>query len=595
MKRNPPAPTILPSGDSAPLVDNVPSSSQISNFSSSSGSLGLLDSNSSDLDYVPEQTVKPQPKNKTINPDSLMDGDRFGLSNLALSKFIEKESGHKYTAEGVRKARQKLREKSGALDFSDEFVSAIGFDEKIDKCLQPDRSYKNQENVSVVLYPKEIHAGFFSPPNGTASALALALYQFCLSIKVNFQNVVGLVSDGCLKMTGYSGGAHVCFERLVGTGGRELQRVICFFHHLERVFSAMFEHWGGSTTGPSSLEAPWNTLLSDSFLKGFNRNFTPIFNPWLLQLLNMQMTGIKLSKDHQIFLDLCKIICSGDFYDYDSKTKRRILARVLNKKIGKLVASRFTTTECRCLRAYLAARKPPKKLQKVVEFIILVWAPVFILSKQFPKKHFIAPKLMLLEIILANKYLSKDEKVVVKNSLSNNGHMAAHENIFMCLLSSPFEEERIAAVLRILTIRTLKTKEIDDDGNVGDVNIQKAQKLRTIDPKFHLMINMKAKSIFELNMIPISQAENEPPVTKSMSFDELISVLKAPIDLELPITSVAVERSVKDTSRVHKMAGTHEQRLGMLQNSISSRRTDRKSGEWSVENKDDLKIKLKRK
>ena len=71
---------------------------------------------------------------------------------------------------------------------------------------------------SVVIYSDEgsTIAGHFTPVSGSSVDLANGLYQFCQDRKIDLSNLVGLVSDGTVKMTGWRTGAHATFEKKLG-------------------------------------------------------------------------------------------------------------------------------------------------------------------------------------------------------------------------------------------------------------------------------------------------------------------------------------------------------------------------------------------
>lgn len=348
--------------------------SNSSNYSYSSSAPS--NSQHNDSDYLPpdepSDSKGAKPKKK-LNKQTLEDGDRYNLSNAVVADIVYKESEVEYTDEGIRKARIRHREKNANLDFSDKTILCCGFDEKIDNCVTKDRrkSTNKVENVSVVLYDKdgiEYNAGFYEAASGKAVDVATGLFNYLLLIKVNLDLLIALNSDGCPKMLGHGGGVHACFERLVG---RPLQRVICLFHSLEKFFGWLFEYHGGQTEGPSSLKPPWSFLVLrlDLEKSAINPNFVPIPNYFLGQLLDkqdemMKRLKIKLSKDHEIFIGLVRAIITGVWFDVvkGEKVPKKILMRV----IGPVVKSRFTTLECRILRAYLSETNPCPQIVKIV-------------------------------------------------------------------------------------------------------------------------------------------------------------------------------------------------------------------------------------
>ena len=60
-------------------------------------------------------------------------------------------------------------------------------------------------------------------------------------------------------------------------------------------------------------------------------------------------------------------------------------------------------------------------------------------------------------------------------------------------------------------------------------------------------MNFECKSVLDLT--DLTKAQTEPPVTIGMSNDELDKALETPLNLQLPVSSMAVERGVKIVTR----------------------------------------------
>ena len=161
----------------------------------------------------------PLKKYKAIDPKLLDIGDRFEISAAAGAEIHNLYNpGTPYTRDGYAKARKKHREQAGTPDFSELRVKVLGFDERKDKTRKPGLSggdCHTEEHCSVILFTEdgqEINAGFFAPQNGSGSALAKGLFEFCQSRKVNFSYLVGLCSDGCEKMVGWKTELMLCLN-----------------------------------------------------------------------------------------------------------------------------------------------------------------------------------------------------------------------------------------------------------------------------------------------------------------------------------------------------------------------------------------------
>ena len=539
LRRNPrviPEPILIPS----PVIP--------SGVLESDSSESEPDNDSGDSDFVPDTPAPKKPK-KFLPPSLIGSGERYKMSSAALADVYNDTStnGTTYTSEGVRKNRNKTRRKEGCPNLSNLKIVCLGCDERQDKTDHGQGDCHKEEHASVVVYTgeEEINVGFFVPEDGTGASLAKGLYLFCNERQMDLTSLQFLVTDGCNKMKGWKSGFHVEFERLVG---RELGRIFCFFHHFEKTFESIFLFYGGDTTGPTSLSKNWQTLLRDSVHKGNIVNYRQIENPFVLSLVNDIPEGAKLSSDHLIFLALVETICSGN------------VSSKVHRKIGPINHARMTTTEARALSAYIRTGDPPVYLVRVVHYLINVFAPVFCLSKIFYKSHFSAPKLLLLEAMLCKKHLSIDELRTVSKSLDINGQMGANENIILCCLSSPDSEERTLGVETILRIR-----------HKASVHQLPKTGIRPFMPNDY-RVNVNASGLHNLNMIPLKEARYEPPVTKHLSESEILGFLHSPFDASgIPLSSVAVERAVKDTTRAAMMARSTVDRNGVIRMTIKAR------------------------
>ena len=503
--------------------------------------------NDSDVDFLPD-TPAPKRAKKFLPPNLLDSGERYSMSNSAIAQVYNdlSKDGTSYTSEGVRRNRNKVRVKEGCPDFSNLNIKGLGCDERQDLTDFGRGDCHREEHASVTIYTadQEIYAGYFVPEEGTGASLAHGLFLFCQERKMDLSSLSFLITDACQKMKGWKSGFHVEFEKWLG---RELTRIFCFFHHFEKTFESVFKFHGGKTTGPNTLIPEWEMLMRNNVHNREIVNFRQIDNSFVLSLVNDIPEGAKLSSDHVIFVALVETICSGKV---SSKAHR---------KIGPMNHARMTTTETRALSAYIRTGDPPVYLVRVVNYLINIFAPVFCLSKIFYRSHFMAPKLLLLEVMLCKKYLSVDELVKASASLNINGQMGANENIILCCLSSPDSQDRTLGVETILRIRHKSSLQPLEKG------------IPPLMPNTY-RVNVNATGLHNLNMIPLKEARYEPPVTKHLSDQEILGFLHSPFDaLGLPLSSVAVERAVKDSTRAAMMARSTVARNGVVHMTIRAR------------------------
>ena len=85
------------------------------------------------------------------------------------------------------------------------------------------------------------------------------------------------------------------------------------------------------------------------------------------------------------------------------------------------------------------------------------------------------------------------------------------------------------------------------------------------------MLNPSATSIQALNLKALSEATMEPPLTLNLNGPQLLSFLTSPLKTDLAVMSVAVERAVKEVTRVAEKASSAVERDGIVFQTISSR------------------------
>ena len=477
---------------------------------------------------------------ESTDPAIFHDGDRYGKSVESMRREIYRNSGILWTNEGLRKARDRFRIQAATSKRFDPPL-VIGFDERRDLCKDKhSNDLTREENCTVILYPGGT-AGHFIPEDGTGKALAEGLFAFCKELEIDLSQLVGLCSDGCSKMVGQNIGAHVSFEQLVG---RELLRLICLFHKLEKSFSRYSSIYGLKSTGPSTLAEPWQSLLRGDLHHLPVANFRVIKNNFLLAIIQQMNPNIKLSKDHLIIKNLLLTVITG------------VQNKSMFQKIGPINMARFTTTETRLIRKYLSMDDPPQNLVRMVRYVVFVWAPVFLQSKIFYLDFFMGPEILLLEVTLSRRFLNPEEMREMIKSYNINGFYCHHENILMALVSSKDSQKRLLGVNILKDIRSRPP----------------VSGIRQFGPESY-EINPLATSLSDLNISPLSNAVREPAPLKSLSDSELEQILLKPLGMQFPMTSVDVERGVKETTRAALKCGDVKTRNGFMHNSISSRET----------------------
>ena len=75
---------------------------------------------------------------------------------------------------------------------------------------------------------------------------------------------------------------------------------------------------------------------------------------------------------------------------------------------------------------------------------------------------------------------------------------------------------------------------------------------------------MSATSIESLNTKPLSSAVTEPPLTSHLYGPQLLKLLDTPLQVDLPVMSVAVERAVKEVTRAAIKCSDSRERDGII-------------------------------
>ena len=382
--------------------------------------------------------------------------DRFNVSETASSTLFNLQNSQaKINQSQINKKKKELRLKTVKHFTTDQIPEAIGFDERKDMTkvqvglgIKGKKRYEimKEEHCAVIVYPGDQFAGHLTPKDGTGAGLAKDLEVFLKNRNIDMKQVKHLVSDGCEKMVGWKSGVHAIMEQIYQ---RPFGRIICVFHHLEKSFGVVLILYSGHTTSPGTYSGGVGKEVKEDVHKLPVKNFKTLPNPSLLLLIEgiSDKTFRNLSNDHKIFIGLVKIVITGVVDE-----------RWVNMKIGPVVTSRFTTTQARCIKKYISEETPSFELRRVVNYLIYVWAEVFLMAKH--RNLFVeAPRVLLLEVMLTKQRCSAPERMLLEKSMSFNGQMAHHESILLAMLASPHTEERKLAVEVIFRIREEGPKE----------------------------------------------------------------------------------------------------------------------------------------
>ena len=202
-----------------------------------------------------------------------------------------------------------------------------------------------------------------------------------------------------------------------------------------------------------------------------------------------------------------------------------------------------------------------------MNYIVFVYSPVFLASKHFNKVEE-GPKLLVQEIQAVRINCTSEEAEIVNPCIQQNGFYGHHENVLLSLLSSDNPDDRKYSVNLIKNIR----------GKMTDKVKKTKRKVRSFKvPE----LNFQATSLYNLTVTPLKDASTEPPVTIGMSQEQLDDLVLNPLHLDLPCSTVAVERAVKITTAASKVSSdpvlqdgySFMARAAVEKNSISTRNT----------------------
>lgn len=256
-------------------------------------------------------------QSKTLAAELMETCERFGISETATSTLFnlftaKSKEGQKLNQSQVAKMKRKIRLKKVEEFEPENITEAIGFDERKDDTKvvvgeghkgRKKFETKKEEHCVVILFPGDEFAGHVVPEDGSGVTLAKQLAQFVKDRHISMTRVKSLVSDGCEKMVGWRSGVHATLELIFKV---PFQRIICFFHHLEKTFEVILLLYSGHSTSPGTYSRGVGKEVKGEIHKMAVVAFEVLPNPALLSLIdNIPEDVFKdLSTDHQIFIRL---------------------------------------------------------------------------------------------------------------------------------------------------------------------------------------------------------------------------------------------------------------------------------------------------
>lgn len=530
-----------------------------SNDSDSDGDRFLDDA--ADPDFVVRETVtrksrmkyKQSTKYNTMNIDPVaMACDRFGISDTAgavistaalQSAGLVKEDNLQLVID--KNKLKRARDKIGHQLYSqrDDNIIGLYFDGRKDRTMYmeisedgvPRKRFKKEEHISVIGEPFSKYLGHLSVVRG----LALNISGDILNSFGNLDfSAIGC--DGTVTNTGHSGG----IIRLIEEGlNRPLQWQICELHLNELPFKALFALLDGDTSSPSEFKGPLGKTLSHSL----NLQLVT-FDPIPTNVPEFEGDIKTLSTDQLYLYEMCMAISSG------------VCSFGLSKRNpGAISNSRWLTVANHLLRTYVGTENPSDALVELVTYILNVYAPVWFHIKRNWKCT--DGPLNLFKLIRDSRYLNKENRNIVDESIQRNGFYAHHENLLLTMIRDKNKKIRSVAYQRILKYRTNQNKRTENQVRKFFV-----PEIKFGAKNYNTMINWTQTQI------------TEPPLTMKFSLQELRdlvdngeqSAIWHSTEFSIPCHTQAVERCVKVVTECSAQV-TSKRRDGIIRAKLKSR------------------------
>ena len=293
----------------------------------------------------------------------------------------------------------------------------------------------------------------------------------------------------------------------------------------------------GKTSGPRSFSGPIGKELQKCETRAVV-SFTPIEVPAIF------IDNADLSTDQKYLLEM-----------YDAVSRGLLTDDLAKRSPGSLNHARWLTTANRILRLYVSIHEPSQNLIRLVEFVMMVYIPMWFRIKGNPYVQMGARHLHKTANLM--KEQSIEVQKVVFPVLKRNGYFAHPENILLSMISDSRPNIRELAWRRIKNARVarkglssrprvFKIPEIVVDCGIDYIN----------------MINWKSVEV------------TEPPITMNVTDSELDSFIldKTVFDFEnYPLHTQAVERAIKLVSEASSKVCGQDSRDGYIHTVLASR------------------------
>lgn len=335
---------------------------------------------------------------------------------------------------------------------------------------------------------------------------------------------------------------------------RPMNRHICGIHINELFLRHEGDHLLGSTSSPTSFSSEIGKQL-ETLKNPVIAKFPPIPNADFPRISPEILHT--LSKDQKLLyrsgIAVVEGICPPD---------------LVNRALGPLNHARWVTFALRILFLFMTYQKAPFALQRLAEFVIKVYAPMWFSFRvkwratEAPALFFKLAKLLL--------QLPEDEKTVALKVFERGAYWLHPENLFPAMLADQDPAVRLEAVDSIMGLRHPvcdPSLPSTSTGKKGGRPRKNKSSVRTFElptliwdaPAYHKMVDLKNSQV------------TEPPLLMKMSDDEIKAFVQEPFVLDVPNNTQFVERLVQTCSKIGTRAATTEMRDGLTRATLKNR------------------------
>lgn len=491
----------------------------------------------------------PSPRNTKQYPELCKALDRCKISNRhaclvvnAVLKDLNQLSGETAIDPAKLRRQRIVHRKKEAYKHADDIqkVTCIGFDGKQDETIVERLGIRrtiNEEHYVMVGFPNQCYMDHVVPESKKAVDIAKEILSVITDTD-SVNSLQALLCDGTVCNTGKTNGVIRQIEQGVG---RPLQWLVCLLHTnelpLRRYISALD---GGFTRGPSSYTGGIMSSLN------FDPKDMPIakFKPVAGKVIEVDDEFKKdLSSDQSYLLRACLAVQQG----YVENEEIKILQSLMP---GNVNNARWLTTANRILRYYMSQEVCSEQLEKIVRFIVNVYAPSWFNIKSHPSCADGAKNFFFL---LKQCYLMGEQDwKLVEPVLQNNSYFAHWENILLSGMCDEDDDVRKFCSEKITTARS-------SSSSTG---------VRVFD-KSTILLNAAASNY--IDMIDwTTVVVTPPPLLTSINNDDL-QQCHHHLFSGIPCHSQQVERAVKDISATTSRVYGHTARHGMILQCNTSR------------------------